>query len=213
MQTSNQKKICILLLLIALLVTITGCGKKDFKNGSIENMKYEETEEVTNYVKLVTNKEKVIIMELYPEIAPITVQNFQKLVQEKFYDGLIFHRVIQNFMIQTGDPMGTGMGGSEQTIKGEFKNNKFDNNLKHEKGIVSMARRGDDMNSASSQFFICVSDNVSYLDGDYAAFGKVIAGYEAAEQISKVKTDENDKPKTTQKIESMRFVKITKEEK
>lgn len=215
MELVNKTKICLVLLLIALVVAFTGCAKKDFTFGEInawdkeeksEKIKYEETEEITNYVKIVTNKDEVILLELYPEIAPITVQNFQKLVHEKFYDGLIFHRVIKDFMIQGGDPLGTGNGGSEETIKGEFSNNEVKNDLKHTKGVLSMAR-GQNMDSASSQFFICVED-VSYLDGDYAAFGKVIAGYDAVERISKVQTDTKDKPKATQKMESVRFVKI-----
>ena len=156
-----------------------------------------------------TNNDEVILIELYPDIAPITVANFQKLVGEHFYDGLIFHRVIEDFMIQTGDPEGNGTGGSDETIKGEFSENGVENNLSHTKGVVSMAR-GEDFDSASSQFFICVSDDDTYLDGEYAAFGKVIAGYDAVEQISKVKTNGNDKPLQTQTMETVRFVNITK---
>ena len=189
----------------------TGCEKKDFTSGDIEGYHYEETEEVTNYVKIVTNKDKVILIELYPEIAPITVENFQKLVSEHFYDNLIFHRVIANFMIQTGDPTATGAGGSDKKIQGEFSLNGIENTLKHEKGIVSMARSSD-YDSASSQFFICVSDNLEYLDGSYAAFGRVIAGYDAVEEISNVQTDGNNKPTTTQKMETVRFVNVTKQE-
>ena len=205
---TSKRRICILLFLLAIVLLLTGCGNNvDLTKGTIDNMEYTETEEVTNYVKIVTNKDKVILLELYPDIAPITVKNFQDLISEKFYDGLIFHRVIADFMIQGGDPEGTGMGGSANNIKGEFKSNGIENNLKHEKGIVSMAR-SDDMNSASSQFFICVSDDVSYLDGNYAAFGKVIAGYNAVEEISKVKTDIYDKPISKQSIKTMRFVNI-----
>ena len=207
----HKFKICLILFLIAIFALMTGCEKQDFTKGDLEGIHYEETTEVTNYVKIVTNKDKVILLELYPEVAPKTVENFQKLVSEQFYDGLTFHRVIADFMIQTGDPTATGMGGSEENIKGEFTNNGFENNLKHEKGIISMARQSNDMNSASSQFFICVSDDISYLDGDYASFGKVIAGYNAVEAISKVATNPtNDKPKTTQKMETVRFVNITK---
>ena len=151
----------IILSLFICLFLITGCGNKDLTTGKIEGYSYEETEEVTNYVKIVTNKNKVIIAELYPDIAPETVANFQKLVQDKFYDGIIFHRVIANFMIQTGDPTGTGFGGSDEKIKGEFAENGFNNSLKHEEGVLSMARSDDnnpkttdDLNSASSQFFI-----------------------------------------------------------
>lgn len=188
----------------------TGC-EKDFTSGDIEGYHYEETEEITNYVKIVTNKDKVILIELYPEIAQITVENFQKLVSEHFYDNLTFHRVIANFMIQTGDPTATGAGGSDKKIQGEFSLNGIENTLKHEKGIVSMARSSD-YDSASSQFFICVSDNLEYLDGSYAAFGRVIAGYDAVEEISNVQTDGNNKPTTTQKMETVRFVNVTKQE-
>ena len=205
----NLKIVGSFLILFTTLLLITGCEEKDLTKGTIENMEYSETEDVTNYVKIVTNKDKVIILELYPEVAPKTVENFQKLVKEHFYDGLIFHRVIENFMIQGGDPLGTGIGGSDETIKGEFKNNGVENNLKHEKGVVSMAR-SQDMDSASSQFFICTGDNLSYLDGDYAAFGRVIAGYDTVEDISKVNTDNNDKPLKKQSMKTVRFVNIPK---
>ena len=133
------------------------------------------------------------------------------MVQEKFYDGLTFHRVIEGFMIQTGDPLGNGTGGSDTTIKGEFSKNGVQNDLKHEKGVVSMARSAD-MDSASSQFFICsdTNESVSSLDGSYAAFGKTIAGLDVVERISKVQTDSNDKPLKTEKMKSVRFVKIEK---
>lgn len=205
-----MKKLKYLVVLLLPLLLLTGCGK-DLISGEIEGYTYKETEEVTNYVKIVTNKDKVIIIELYPDEAPITVANFQKLVSEKFYDGLIFHRVIENFMIQTGDPTGTGTGGSDDVIKGEFKNNGVQNNIKHDIGIVSMAR-AKAYDTASSQFFICVNTNdyLNYLDGDYAGFGKVIAGYDAVEEISKVQTDNNDKPVTNQRIRTMRFVEVNK---
>ena len=215
-----MKKVILCLLLCLFL--LTGCGNNDLKSGEIEGYTYEETDKVSNYVKIETNRDKVIIIELYPDIAPITVANFQKLVKEKFYDKLTFHRVIENFMIQTGDPLGNGTGGSSETIKGEFKENGVENTLKHDYGVVSMARGDDqnpqttdDLNSASSQFFICVNsnENLSYLDGNYAAFGKVIAGYDTVEEISKVQTDSNDKPIVTEMMRTVRFVKVTKNEK
>ncbi len=194
--------------MITLLLLTSGCGKTNTTNGTIEGYNYSETDKETNYVKIVTDKNKVILIELYPDEAPITVENFKKLVGEKFYDGTRWHRVIKDFMIQGGI---SANGTNADTIKGEFKNNGVENNLKHEKGIVSMAR-AQDMDSASSQFFICVNDNdaLSYLDGDYAAFGKVIAGYDTVENISKVSTDDNDVPKVNQKIDSIRFVEIEK---
>ena len=130
--------------------------------------------------------------ELYPDIAPITVENFKKLADEHFYDGLIFHRVIPGFMIQGGDPTGTGMGGSKQTIKGEFAANGFNNPLKHTRGVISMAR-SQNPDSASSQFFIMHKD-APHLDGSYAAFGKVVEGIEAVDEIASVRTNFRDKP-------------------
>lgn len=134
----------------------------------------------------------IIKLELYPNIAPITCENFVKLANEGFYDGLIFHRVIKNFMIQGGDPLGTGYGGSEETIKGEFSQNGVENPLSHKRGVISMARSAD-MDSASSQFFICHADS-TYLDGSYAAFGVVTEGMDVVDAIASVETDGNDKP-------------------
>ncbi len=151
-----------------------------------------------------------IVIELYPDMAPITVKNFKKLVSEEYYDGLIFHRVIKDFMIQTGDPTGTGTGGSEETIKGEFLANGFNNRLSHTRGVVSMARKGANpetsatLNSASSQFFIVQKDS-TYLDGKYAAFGKVISGIEIVDKIAAVTTDSNDKPEEDIVINTIRF--------
>lgn len=135
---------------------------------------------------------KKIKLELYPDKAPITCANFEKLVREGFYDGLIFHRVISGFMIQGGDPQGTGMGGSKEKIKGEFAMNGVPNDLKHTRGVISMARSMNP-NSASSQFFIMHKD-APHLDGQYAAFGKVVEGIEAVDEIAETKTDYNDRP-------------------
>ena len=137
---------------------------------------------------------KEIKLELYPEKAPITVENFLKLVGESFYDGLIFHRVIKGFMIQGGDPEGTGSGGSKDKIKGEFRSNGVPNDIKHVRGVISMARTKLP-DSASSQFFI-VHENAPHLDGQYAAFGKVTEGMETVDEIAAVKTDYNDRPIT-----------------
>ena len=212
MEDKHRKWICIGLFLIAIFVCFTtGCEKQDFTSGDIEGYHYEETDEVTNYVKIVTNKDEVILVELYSDVAPITVENFQKLVGEHFYDGLLFHRVIEGFMIQGGDPEGNGTGGSDETIKGEFSSNGVENTLEHEPGVLSMAR-GTDPDSASSQFFICTGakEDISYLDGDYAAFGRVLAGMDAVYEISKVKTDSSDMPLAAQKMETVRFVHVTK---
>lgn len=195
----------IFLMLMVMLTVVSGCGK-DTSSGTIDKISYEETTKITNYVKIETTK-GIMLLELYSDIAPITVENFQNLVNEKFYDGLIFHRVIKDFMIQSGDPEGTGMGGSEKTIKGEFKNNNIENNLSHTRGVISMARNSISMDSASSQFFIVHKDS-TYLDGDYAAFGKVIAGLDVIDKIAEVDVDINDKPTINQKIKSIRFITI-----
>lgn len=139
--------------------------------------------------------------ELYPEIAPKTVENFVKLVNEKFYDGLIFHRVIPGFMIQGGDPQGTGMGGPGYSIVGEFSSNGFPNDLKHTRGVLSMARAMDP-NSAGSQFFIMHQD-APHLDGQYAAFGKLNDGFDTLDKIASTKTNWQDRPKEEQKIQSI----------
>ncbi|MBD5113733.1 MAG: peptidylprolyl isomerase [Ruminococcaceae bacterium] len=135
---------------------------------------------------------KEMKLELYPEKAPITVANFEKLVEEKFYDGLTFHRVISGFMIQGGCPKGDGTGGPKDKIKGEFSANGVPNDLKHTRGVLSMARAMDP-NSAGSQFFIMHRD-APHLDGQYAAFGKVVEGMEAVDEIAACETDYNDKP-------------------
>ncbi|MBR3340234.1 MAG: peptidylprolyl isomerase [Clostridiales bacterium] len=139
--------------------------------------------------------------ELYPDIAPATVKNFTDLAGKGFYNGLIFHRVIPGFMIQGGDPEGTGMGGPGYTIKGEFTSNGFRNDLKHTRGVLSMARAMDP-NSAGSQFFIMHEDS-PHLDGQYAAFGKIIEGIEVVDKIASVRTDYNDRPMEPQQIEFM----------
>ena len=136
---------------------------------------------------------KEIEIELCPEAAPKTVANFESLVKEGFYDGLTFHRVIPGFMIQGGDPLGNGMGGSEKKIPGEFRANGFANPIKHERGVISMARAYDP-NSASSQFFI-MHANAPHLDGQYAAFGKVVSGIEVVDEIASIPTDYSDRPK------------------
>lgn len=145
-----------------------------------------------------------ITIAIFPEVAPITAKNFLKLVNDKFYDGLIFHRVIKGFMIQGGDPTGTGSGGSKQEIKGEFALNGFNNPLKHKRGVISMARTNDP-NSASSQFFIMHKD-APHLDGGYAAFGEVVSGIEVVDKIAGSRTDYYDRPIEDVVIESVRVI-------
>ena len=143
----------------------------------------------------------MIKIELYPSTAPETVKNFVTLVSQGFYDGLIFHRIIPGFMIQGGDPDGTGMGGSKQSVRGEFTGNGFKNDLKHDRGVISMARTSAP-NSASSQFFIVVKDS-SFLDGQYAAFGKVTEGMEEVDRIVSVPKTGGDKPLEDQKMKKV----------
>ena len=157
---------------------------------------------MTNPVVTITmTNGDVMKAELYPEIAPNTVNNFISLVQKGFYDGLIFHRVISGFMIQGGDPQGTGMGGPGYSIKGEFAMNGVRNDLKHTRGVLSMARSMMP-NSAGSQFFI-MHANAPHLDGQYAAFGKVVEGLDVVDKIASVRTGWQDKPVEEQKIQSM----------
>ena len=145
-----------------------------------------------------------IELELYPDVAPITVKNFEKLVSEGFYDGLIFHRVIKGFMIQGGDPLGNGMGGAEQKIKGEFAANGHKNDLKHTRGVISMARAYDP-NSASSQFFIMHAD-APHLDGQYAAFGRVTSGIEVVDEIADVAVDYSDRPRIDMRMKKVYII-------
>jgi peptidyl-prolyl cis-trans isomerase B (cyclophilin B) len=145
-----------------------------------------------NPIVTIKTENGTIKVELYPQIAPNTVKNFISLVKKGFYNGTVFHRVIPDFMIQGGDPEGTGMGGPGYSIKGEFSGNRFKNDLKHTKGVISMARSMNP-NSAGSQFFIMVAD-APHLDGQYAAFGKVIEGMDEADRIVSVDRDYSDRP-------------------
>ena len=147
-------------------------------------------------VKIELENGKIIKIELDETAAPLTVANFKKLVANGFYDGLTFHRVIPGFMIQGGDPLGNGMGGADETIKGEFAQNGVKNPIRHVRGVISMARAYDP-NSASSQFFIMHAD-APHLDGAYAAFGHVVEGMDAVDEIAAVRTDMRDKPMVPQ---------------
>ena len=178
---------------------------------NVEDVSLVESNTPTDLVLMLVNDYGAMVAELYPDVAPITVENFKELVSNKYYDGLTFHRVIKNFMIQTGDPTGTGRGGSDKKIKGEFINNGVANDISHTREILSMARvsyqkeTDESYNSASSQFFIVQKDS-KYLDGNYAAFGKVLNGLDIIDKIASVETDENDKPLSNVTIESIKFV-------
>ena len=152
-------------------------------------------------VTIKLNSGKTVKVELYPEVAPNTVKNFVSLVKKGFYDGLIFHRVIPGFMIQGGDPTGSGMGGPGYSIRGEFSGNGFDNSLKHDRGVLSMARSASP-DSAGSQFFLMVARS-PHLDGQYAGFGKVIEGMEACDEIVAAKRDARDNPIEPQVMETV----------
>lgn len=189
----KKRLFAVLLAVTLLLLALFACGKKD---GGSEDL----GEPVMVQIEMESGG--IIKLELYPNAAPITVENFTKLAKEGFYDGLIFHRVIKDFMIRGGDPEGTGMGGSDTKIKGEFKQNGWDNPISHKRGVISMARSRS-YDSASSQFFICHADS-TYLDGQYAAFGKVIDGMDVVDEIASVETDKSDRP-----IEDVRIKSIT----
>lgn len=195
-----KRSLCLLLTILLVGVSLTACSKDENLN------QVELTEEITNYVAIQVEDHGTMIVELYPETAPITVANFQKLVSEGFYDGLTFHRIIKNFMIQGGDPDGTGMGGSDESIQGEFSANGIQNNLMHTRGVISMARSSDP-NSASSQFFICQVDYPS-LNGNYAAFGRVIYGLEVIDSIASVRTNSSDMPYEKVVITSIDFATL-----
>ena len=172
-----KKIVSAIVLLAMMLLCLSSCGNADLKG-------VEKSDEPTNFVLMKVKGYGYILIELYPDIAPDTVINFKNLVSEGFYNGLTFHRTISGFMIQGGDPDGNGTGGSETTIKGEFAANGIQNDLKHDRGVISMAR-SNDMNSASSQFFIMHQDSTG-LNGKYAAFGKVVYGMDTVDAIANV---------------------------
>lgn len=212
MKSARNRLSVSLIAVIALLLIATGCGGKANSNSSSDatgspNGGAASTQEASPMngvdttgdnpiVTIEMDSGKIIKVELYPKVAPNTVNNFVSLVNKGFYDGTIFHRVIPGFMIQGGDPDGTGMGGPGYSIAGEFSQNGFENNLKHTTGVLSMAR-AQNPNSAGSQFFLMVAD-APHLDGAYAAFGKVIEGIEVAQEIVSVKRNASDRPNTPQ---------------
>ena len=188
-----KKRIVCFALAVLCLLGLSACANTNSGNNGEPIM-----------VEITMRDGGVIKLELYPDMAPITVENFTKLAGEGFYDGLIFHRVINGFMIQGGDPEGTGMGGSGENIKGEFAINGVANDISHVRGVISMARSRS-YNSASSQFFI-VHQDATYLDGQYAAFGRVIEGMDVVDAIAATQTNSNDRPLTEQIIETIRVI-------
>ncbi|MDY3207510.1 peptidylprolyl isomerase [Clostridium baratii] len=201
------KFITILAISAVLSISIVGCSNSKSNEKVKEDNTKKQTEEKIDEKDLpeVTIKVKdygTMKGVLYPNKAPNTVNNFIALANSGFYDNLTFHRVIKDFMIQGGDPEGTGTGGPGYSIKGEFSSNGFDNDLKHTEGVLSMARARD-KDSGGSQFFIMTKDS-PHLDGDYAAFGKITEGLDVLHKIEDVKTDSNDKPLNEVKIESIK---------
>jgi peptidyl-prolyl cis-trans isomerase B (cyclophilin B) len=198
----KTKKIISLLMAIFLCLALTACtgSNKSSDSGSSKTVDY--SNDTNPVAEIVMSDGSVIKVELYPEAAPNTVNNFIYLANSGFYDGLTFHRIIPGFMIQGGDPKGDGTGGPGYSIAGEFKANGFENNLKHTRGVISMAR-AQSYDSAGSQFFIMVSDATS-LDGQYAAFGKVTEGMEIVDKIVSAERGSNDKP-----VEPIVMSKIT----
>ncbi|MFD1851296.1 peptidylprolyl isomerase [Oceanobacillus bengalensis] len=209
----SKSKILLLIIAAVLVVITAGCGTEaeDEQTETEPNNTGEQSEQTTEskdlsneenpIVTITMENDKEIIVELYPEIAPNTVANFISLIEDGFYDGLIFHRVIPDFMIQGGDPNGNGTGGPGYGIKGEFDSNGFENSLEHSRGVISMARAMDP-DSAGSQFFIIHKDS-AHLDGEYAAFGQVIEGMDVVDEIVAVERDGADKPLEEQKMKSV----------
>ena len=196
----------LLIFALALTLILAGCAAKEEATTAATEAVPADAVDATTVEKMnatITIKDMGNIkLELYPSKAPQTVSNFTTLAREGFYDGLIFHRVIEGFMIQGGDPDGTGTGGPGYAIKGEFAENGFENDIKHERGVISMARKSKPMDSAGSQFFIMHQD-ASHLDGLYAAFGKVTSGMDIVDKIAMTQTNASDKPTTDVVIEKI----------
>ncbi|MEG0306574.1 MAG: peptidylprolyl isomerase [Clostridium sp.] len=205
-----KKKLIISLFILSFMsMILVGCKTQtkeptntleDNKNLYLSKETEKKPTDQNPVVKIQLEDDSIIKIELYPDIAPNTVRNFITLANDKFYDGLIFHRVIPGFMIQGGDPAGNGSGGPDYSIYGEFSKNNFENSLLHERGVISMAR-AKDKNSGGSQFFIMHEDS-PHLDGDYAGFGKVIEGIDIVDKIAASET-KSDKPLTDIKIKTI----------
>lgn len=185
---------------VVTILLLAACGSEETAP-VVEQVDYASEVTENPVVTITMENDEQIILELDPKVAPNTVANFVALVEQEFYDGLIFHRVIPGFMIQGGDPAGNGMGGPHYTIAGEFSENGFENNLLHERGVISMARTNEP-DSAGSQFFI-MTEASSQLDGKYAAFGRVLEGMETVDKIVAVERDRADKPLEDQQMKTV----------
>lgn len=209
-----MKKLTALILIAVMIFAFASCAEgkpaetKELTPPPETQQTFDVTQKEKINIRITLEDGRIMEAELYPQIAPVTVQNFVDLCTSGFYDGITFHRVVAGFVIQAGDPTATGSGGSGKTIKGEFSENGFQNDLSHSKGVLSMARKSSDMDSATSQFFIVVSsDKKDSLDGKYAAFGKLTSGYNVLADIAKVETDpSNDKPLTDVIINNIRVI-------
>lgn len=209
----RNKALYFMMSILALAILLVGCGKateEEPAETTTETPKEEPKEQAVDYsadvkenpvVTITMENDEQIVLELEPTVAPNSVANFISLIEDGYYDGLIFHRVIPGFMIQGGDSSGDGTGGPGYSIDGEFSSNGFENNMKHKRGVLSMAR-AQDPNSAGSQFFI-MTDETASLDGEYAAFGKVIEGMETVDAIVANETDAMDKPVEEQKMKTV----------
>ncbi|MBQ7718127.1 MAG: peptidylprolyl isomerase [Clostridia bacterium] len=206
----NFKRFFAIMICLALVFAVGGCASNEgtskntettakesvnkapekAEEGAAEQQNAGDKEANKIMVEIVMEDGSVMELELYPDIAPATVENFVKLTNEGFYNGLTFHRIISGFMIQGGDPEGTGFGGSKDTVKGEFASNGFKNDLSHKRGVISMAR-SQNPNSASSQFFICHADS-EFLDGQYAAFGKMTSGFEVLDKLAQTPVEDSN---------------------
>jgi peptidyl-prolyl cis-trans isomerase B (cyclophilin B) len=205
-------KLGLLFLTFVIILATLGCGTQTPKDTNTQSTNKDNAQTQSNagtpisknnpVVTITMANEEQIMVELYPDVAPNTVKSFIFLAKKGFYNGLIFHRVIPEFMIQGGDPNGNGSGGPGYSIKGEFTNNGFVNNLKHERGVISMGRTPQSKDSAGSQFFIMVK-TAPPLDNDYAAFGKVTSGMDAVDKIVNTPRDKNDKPNQNQVMKSV----------
>ncbi len=218
---NSVKKIIALLCLVSMVFAFCSCTSDADTETTTDNSTPDTSADTADYeakfneltekykdnghpIAVIITNQGTMVFELYEDIAPITVANFISLANKGFYDGLIFHRCIENFMIQGGDPLGSGMGGPGYTIKGEFSVNGVENSISHKRGVISMGRTSTGYDTAGSQFFICVADS-TYLDGQYASFGSVLEGIEVADKIVAQKTDSSDKPLTDQ---IMKYVRV-----
>lgn len=194
-----MKKFISLVLCAVILLGFSACSDENEGNTGETGTGNTGASGETVMIEMEIEKFGTIKLELYPDVAPITVENFVSLAKDGFYDGLTFHRIYPGFMIQGGDPEGTGRGGSGKTIKGEFSSNGVNNTLSHERGVISMAR-SKSPDSASSQFFIC-HQNAAFLDGDYAAFGKVTEGMDVVDAITEIECTYNGESVNTKPVE------------